>query len=338
MELQPSAELWKRRMPKLLIALTLLLVSLLGLPERARAVSGWACFGAALAEIYLPGLGYGLLGDWDKALIFGGARWASANKYYTYSESPDYQEEVDQIYRETELSDEKTQLDIYYSRETFYANAHSSIYGNLTFLTIYDLYDGGCEENTKTYGLLAAPFRLDLWGGELTFWAPTVYISAVPLDDREVIYHVDEDLSRDEMLRMSFLQYQLVGIGEEVLFRGVIQRSLFNAFDGVFSSNVARWTSIVLGAGVFGAAHSGAGLSANSGSAFVAGLYLGYVYHPEPGTYDLEQAIAIHSWWDTILMHRTITGARFKERQPGEDGLNPVLQASYPLFGFTYRF
>ncbi len=314
----------------------LVLLGTTGAASPTLAVSRLGCFGATLAELVLPGLGYGVLGDWDKALVFGGARWMTANKYATYSSSPDYQEEVEDIYRETDLGNDTTQLDIYYSRETFYANAHASLYNNLTFLTIYDLYSSGCENNNDAYGLLAAPFRLDLWGGELTFWAPTLYISAVPLDGQDVIYHVDPDLSRSEMMRMSFWQYQMVGIGEEVLFRGVIQNSFYTLFDGMFSSNTARWTSIVLGAGVFGAAHSGTGLSANSASAFLAGLYLGYVYHPEPGTFDLEQAIAIHSWWDTILTHRILTNSEFVERQPGETAR--TLYASYPIFGFTYQF
>ncbi len=322
---------------RLLVLALLVFLGSLGAPSPTYAVSRLGCFGATLAELMIPGLGYGILGDWDKALVFGGARWMTLNKYATYSSSPDYQEDPEAVYRETDLGNDQIRLDVYYSRETFYANAHASLYNNLTFLTIYDLYSGSCENNTETYGLLAAPFRLDLWGGELTFWAPTLYIAAVPLDGQEVVYHVDSDLSRSEMIRMSFWQYQMVGIGEEVLFRGVIQNSFYNLFDGPLSANAARWTSIVLGAGVFGAAHSGTGLSANPGSAFLAGLYLGYVYNPEPGTFDLEQAIAIHSWWDTILTHRILSGSEFVERQPGETALN-TLYASYPIFGFTYRF
>ena len=152
------------------------------------------------------------MGDFDKMLIFGGLRWGASAKYYSYSQSPSYQEDIEDIYKETELEDDKTLTDIYFSKETFYGRSFASIFSNLTFITFYDLYDGNCEENPETYGLIFSPFRIWDYGTEPTFWAPTIYAGAVPMDGDLVTYHVDPDLTRDQMLRQSFLQYQLVGV------------------------------------------------------------------------------------------------------------------------------
>lgn len=322
---------------------TIVLVFILipAIPSRIWGVSRLACLGAVTAEYLLPGLGYGLLGDYDKMLIFGGARWAAANKALTYMESDNYEEFYNRIYREKKLSEEKTQVDIYLSRDTFYGNAYAGIYGNLTFATFYDLYDKDCEENNETYGLMFAPFQIWEYWDEPNFWAPTLYAGAVPLDLDLITYHVDKELTRREMLNLSFLQYQLVGIGEEMLFRGVIQRYLYNLYSLAFSSEISRWSSIITASVIFGAAHSGQGFTATPLAAFGAGLYLGWVYHPAEGDFDLTQAIAIHSWWDTILVQRRLQGAKFTERDPGENALNSSFRTAdrvYPLFGFNYSF
>ena len=238
------------------------------------------------------------------------------------------------------MADDKTQHDYFYSRETYYANVSLSIYGNLTFVTFFDLYDTGCEKNSKTFGLILSPFKIWEYAGEWTFWAPTIWASTVSLDSDLVTYHVDNDLTKNEMINTSFLQYQLVGVGEEMLFRGVIQKSLFNLFSNGFSKGSSRWGSIITASAIFGAAHSGIGFTATPGIAFVAGLYLGMVYHPADGDFDLTQPIAIHSWWDTILGHRRLKDAKFVERKSGESALNYSLNVrrTYPIFGFNYFF
>ena len=307
----------------------------------SRAAESWACAGYTLAEYLIPGLGYGLMGDFDKMLIFGGLRWGASAKYYSYSQSPNYQEDIEEIYKETELEDDKTRTDIYFSKETFYGRSFASIYSNLTFITFYDLYDGNCEENPETYGLIFSPFRIWDYGTEPTFWAPTIYAGAVPMDGDLVTYHVDPDLTRDQMLRQSFLQYQLVGVGEEMLFRGVIQRSLFNLYSKGFSKGFSRWSSILTASAIFGAAHTGQGFTATPAAAFLMGVYFGWLYHPADGDFNLVEPIAVHSWWDTILVHRMLSESQFAERSEGETAKNANLASGsrfYPLFGFRSRF
>jgi hypothetical protein len=262
------------------------------------------------------------------------------NKYLQYSTNKDYEKNFSKIYRKRELTDDKNQHDFFYSRETFYANAYVSMYGNLTFATFYDLYETGCEDNPETFGLMLAPFQIWEYYDEWTFWVPTVWASSVSLKSDLVTYHVDKDLSKNEMINTSFLQYQLVGVGEEMLFRGVIQQSLYNLFSMGFSKSASRWGSIITASAVFGAAHSGAGFTASPAIAFAAGLYFGIIYHPADGDFDLTEPIAIHSWWDAILAHRRLKGAEFVERKEGENALNYSLRANrtYPLLGFNYRF
>ncbi len=310
------------------------------IPVSAWGVSSLGCLGATVAEYLLPGLGYGVLGQYDKMLVLGGSRWLTLNKYLKYSKSSDYEKYYNKIYKKTELTDDNIQHDFFYSRETYYANANLSIYGNLTFTTIYDLYESGCEENTETYGLMLAPFQIWEYADEWTFWVPTVWASTVSLKSDLLTYHLDNDLTENELISTSFLQYQLVGVGEEMLFRGVIQQSLFNLYSMGFSKGISRWGSIITASAIFGAVHSGAGFTASPGVAFFAGLYLGTVYHPAEGDFDLTQSIAIHSWWDTILEHRRLKSAKYVERKQGENALNYPLHSgrNYPLFGFNYRF
>ena len=42
------------------------------------------CTGTALVEWLVPGLGYTINDDYDKALIFGGLRWWAINGYMQY--------------------------------------------------------------------------------------------------------------------------------------------------------------------------------------------------------------------------------------------------------------
>ena len=223
------SQLFKISFRKILLQGITLLACLI-IPFSAWGVSSLGCIGATVAEYLLPGLGYGILGHYDKLLVFGGSRWVMINKYIQYSTDNDYEENFNNIYIRRELEDDKIQHDFFLSRETFYANAYGTMYGNLTFATFYDLYETGCEENTETFGLMLAPFQVWNYYDQWTFWVPTIWASSVSLESDLVTYHVDKDLSRNEMINTSFIKYQLVGVGEEMLFRGIIQQSLYNLY------------------------------------------------------------------------------------------------------------
>ena len=97
---------------------------------KSYAISKWSCIGAFTGEVIFPGLGYGLLGYYDKMLIFGGSRWASLNKYWNYSESKQFEDNPDKIYKYTNLENGKRKIDIYLNKEIFYGNSFNTIYIN----------------------------------------------------------------------------------------------------------------------------------------------------------------------------------------------------------------
>ena len=81
---------------RLIIFATLFCVSI---PLSARGVSSLGCLGATVAEYLVPGLGYGVLGYYDKMIVLGGSRWMAINKYLTYSGSEDFEENYNKIDR-----------------------------------------------------------------------------------------------------------------------------------------------------------------------------------------------------------------------------------------------
>ena len=110
---------------KLQLRILPLLIGLL-IPVSAWGGASYGCLGATVAEYLVPGLGYGVLGYYDKMLVLGGSRWIAINNYLKYSSSRDYEEQFNKIYKKTELVDDKKQHDFFYSRETYFANGQGS--------------------------------------------------------------------------------------------------------------------------------------------------------------------------------------------------------------------
>ena len=119
---------------------------------------------------------------------------------------------------------------------------------------------------------MLSPFQVMDYGNKLTFWIPTLIVKTVPMDSELVYYHVDRHLTRQEMLQLSFLEYQLVGIGEEMLFRGVLQRFLFNMYSQGFSKGFSRWGSILTASTAFASAQTSKGFTATPIAAFLADI------------------------------------------------------------------
>lgn len=271
----------------------------------------WQCGLAGVAELVFPGAGYAVMGQWDKAIAFGGTRHILLYQYFLNARQPDFQQKTDEIYH----TDSDGATTIHWHRSSFYGNSAAQMYQNLTFTTIYDLYDEKCEPNPKTYQTFLAPYRVDHFGKNPAFWLPLGYL-AVSMNlpsDSETRYTTHNDLKRQEMMAVSYVNYQLVGVGEELLFRGVVQRSFYNLFSTWLSPQRARWSAIVAGAGVFGLAHNGEGGSALPAVAFVGGMYLGWLYHHSDGSFDITTPIALHSWWDTLLVEESLASSRFKK-------------------------
>ena len=115
-------------------AITCLLgLALVIIPFQVRADS--KCAGTALAEWLVPGLGYAINDDYDKALIFGGLRWWAINGYMQNSDSENFQEYPDEVFKESKNEDGEDVTDIYLSKEPYYSVAYLRLYTNISLIT-----------------------------------------------------------------------------------------------------------------------------------------------------------------------------------------------------------
>jgi hypothetical protein len=316
---------------------TLLLILPAHSNNKALAISRGGCFGAAAAEYFVPGLGYAITRQWDKAIVFGGMRLYSGYKASEAFDSEYYQDDPDDIYETIDEEDSesgKEEIRVTLNKETWDAHYFSNIYGNLLFITWGDLYQYSCQENTETYSLLLSPFRFDHFYKKWQFWLPMLALAGNyhTYDDNTIVeYYLKRGLSKDQVNRDTFPQYYLVGVGEEMFFRGVVQHYFFESLRDYwkFSPGVSRHLSVLSASAVFAAAHSGTGFTASPAVAFLFGLYEGYVYHPSLEEFDLITAIAIHSWWDIIVSYTILNHASYKE-------FHSDLQV--PLFKIGFRF
>lgn len=315
-----------------------ILLIFLYFPAQTSAQTLTSCWAIGAAEFLVPGLGYSLSSNWEKAAILGGSRWAALLGFQTFSNDPDYQTELDKVYDQRKV-DGKTHTDVFLNRETFWGNRLLSVYSNLTFVTIHDLYEERCEKNPKTFSYMLSPYQWKEYGTEPTFFLPmTALLGGWTISSQtEFTYHLEGGLHRNELLLGSFFSNQLVGMGEEMLFRGVIQRSLFEWLSQHYSQSIARWSSIVSASAVFGVAHSGIGGTATPGSAFLSGLYLGWVYHPAEGGFDLGQVIALHSWWNTLIEFYRISHSDVREQKKKQLKKGQKARRR-PLVNLVYRF
>jgi len=286
-------------------------------------ISKGGCFGAAAAELFVPGLGYAITRQWDKAMIFGGTRWYASYRYSESASSGYYQEDSDDIYEVTEAEDSesgRTETRVTMTRETWEAQYYANLNGNLLFITWGDLYQYNCQENTETYSLMLSPFRFDHFYKKWQFWLPV----AIALSNytyfeehSQVEYFLERGLTKNDLNRDTFSEYYLVGVGEEMFFRGAVQHFFFESFRDAwkFSPWASRHLSVLGASAVFAVAHTGSGFTANPGVAFLFGLYEGYVYHPSLEEFDLTTAIAVHAWWDLIVSYTILNHAQFTESQ-----------------------
>jgi len=316
------------------------------------AETNWSCFGSGIGEIFVPGLGYALNSQVDKAILIGGSRWYLNGKTYQAMEEDDYEDDSDKIYEFDSAEDSesgKDETQIYLNRSTWEANYYGSLDFNLLLITWGDLYQNNCEPNTETYSYMLSPFRIDHFYDNWMFWLPVLIAASnyqTFSDTNKVDYYLEKGLSKEDLKRDSFGQYYMVGVGEEMFFRGTVQHYFFETFkqDFSYSAEASRHLSIVGASLVFAAAHSGAGFTANPTQAFIFGVYEGYVYHPSLEEFDLMTAIAVHAWWDLLIAYAILNNAEYHEDQEDvydeDNRLNASLnsQTIYPLLTVAFMF
>ncbi len=296
-----------------------------------------SCFWSGVGEVLVPGLGYAINSQWDKASIVGGLRLAAGSEYLSnrYDSNDYYQENIDDVYVVTDKEDSesgKKEHDYYWNIESWKARFYRSQYIYLGMMSVWDLYQD-CEPNNELYSMSLAPLNLPHFYKKWYFWAPlalTYTLHQSYAENNVFRYHLGRGLTESEFRKDAFLNDYSVGLWEEMFFRGVLQDYFFKVMknDWNWSSDSSRHFAIWSAAIIFGLAHTSP-YNATPGLATLIGAYLGYVYQPSIDEFDLTTAIAIHAWWDIIATFAILNSASFEETD------EPI---EIPVFSVSFRF
>ena len=328
---------------KFVLVCFMFLFLIIGLDRPLIALSRLGCLGAGAVEVWVPGLGYAISGQWDKTLVFGASRLITSSLAFSSYDSIYYQDDPDEIYQTvpgTMTESGKTENRVYLNKETWDANYYSSLNFNLLLISWGDLYQHSCKPNTDTYDLMLSPFRFDHFYKKWEFWLPIgmlvasyayFYEASETDSNTQVRYFLNRGLKESDLRRDSFPKYYLVGVGEEMFFRGTVQHYFFETMKDNWGMSpwASRHLSIAAASAVFAAGHDGNGFTANAGYAFLFGVYEGYVYHPSLESFDLMTAIAIHTWWDILITYTILNNAEFTEAQA---------KVKVPLLSIGFRY
>lgn len=144
--------------------------------------------------------------------------------------------------------------------------------------------------------LCLAPFRLDYLIRPTTF-VPILVIGGLVAADVLTGSERAIKFSTADGFFTSAFSYQ-AGVGEEALFRGVMQPALMETVSDrrAFAANLVQ-------ALVFGAAHYSPDHNNLPWPQFLFGLYLGWL--TQYREYTLSENIFIHVWWDVIAIGAT---------------------------------
>ena len=295
--------------------------------QTSKKWNNWECTGIFLADVYVPGLGYIIAEDYSKAVSTGIPRWILRNKALQALQTDGFQEKVPHEERGDDIY-------IAINKETWDYQFNATIYSNLVYFVGWDFYEHSCQPNTDAYSALYAPVNFSHFYDKWQFWLPLGVLSLSFFNtERNTNYQLGNGLTKRQLYEESFPLYYSVGIGEETLFRGILQKQFFQWYQKInYDLNTSRHLAVLSASTLFGLAHAGQGFQANSATAFLYGVYLGYVYQPSIYEYDLTTAIALHSWWDILVVYSIYKNSNFTE----EEG--SVNQVTFPLItvGFTF--
>jgi len=314
-----------------LVGLGVFLCALLGFSAPAQAMSSLKCFGVGAAEAFFPGVGYLYTEQYGKAAALGGGNWYFMNSAFKAFQDQDTNDSYDQTYQWVEKKDStlnKNEFYYNYNQGDWQEEFSFGMSLNFTFISIADMYRGGCEHNPETAQLALAPVRFDHFLSNWMFYPPVLYW-AWKHNDIQKNTHTEINLGRGLKASRVFnegvvLDYT-TGIAEEMLLRGTIQQSLFNWFstEELMSPEAARHSSIFLTAAALGGGSSGS----RATEVFLLDLYQGYTYHPKLDEQDLMTTIAIHSWTNMLVSYWMIKQAKVTETNQKLEV--PLLQLSF---------
>lgn len=271
------------------LALLLLLTLLAAGPARAASPEL-----SAAASFLLPGAGQAGNGDWAAAGGHFGLWLFLWRQQAILADQPDYLEDDVRV--------DDRHLLLHTNRTTFSADLYASAGINLALYSAYGAYrdawrhEGGADfppPQDQPAALALAPFRWEHLSRPTTFvplLALAVGLAAADPDERYVFAR-QGGLTRDELALGLTAQMEMVAVGEESLFRGVINHSLSRRLG-------PRW-GVGLSSVVFGLAHSGTGGTATPAAATLFGLYAGLLH--QRNAYALGENVALHFWWNLLI-------------------------------------
>ncbi len=293
-------------------------LALLALPGPARGALPPALL--ATFSLLAPGSGQMI----NKDFVEGGIQAGMAITLFTnYSRLMDDDRFLDSDER---LDDE--QKVIHMNRVTFEADLYGTALVSLSLYSSFSAYrdarqlrnNAGYDTPapTETLGeLAAAPFNFDYLLRPTT-WVPLIFplIFALssPNDDDRYVFKPDNTISRDELTVGFAGVHEMVAVGEESFFRGVLNNG--------FSSGLGEPWGLVVSSTVFGLAHDGRGGSATPLAAGIFGAYVGFLQ--QRNEYRIGQGVAIHFWWNFL-----VTLGMLKDRAPKQ---------TVELFSFSYKY
>lgn len=273
----------------------------------------------AVASALLPGLGQAVNGDFVEGGLQFGASVVLATNYVRLIEDERFIEFDDRV-------DERNKL-IRTNRTTFEATLYGAALVNLSFYSAFGAYrDARLKLNNEGYEtpapteslaeLAAAPFNPEYLARPTT-WVPLIFPLLFALtkpDDDRYLFQPDNTISRDE-LRIGYAGvHEMVAVGEEAFFRGILNNG--------FSSSLGEAYGLGVSSALFGLAHDGSPGQSSALGAGLFGLYVGYLQ--QLNGYRIGQGVAIHFWWNLL-----VTLGMLKERAPDQ-----VVR----LTGFYLRF
>ncbi|MDH4224077.1 MAG: CPBP family intramembrane metalloprotease [Deltaproteobacteria bacterium] len=251
---------------------------------------------AAMGSLLIPGLGQSLNEEYGWGLVHFGAYMALGNNYFMLVENPLYMDPRDRV--------DPNKPIIHMNRTTFEADMYGTALLDLEFYSSFAAYRdarqgmGNAGYNTpapeESLGdLVISPFRWEFLSRPTTF-IPLLfplYLLSQPLDKEQHVIVPDVTITRDDMTKGYFVMHNMVAVGEEAFFRGVLNNSL--------SHSLGPGWGLAASSLLFGLAHEGVAGQATIAGAALFGGYLGALQ--QSNDYKIGEGVAIHFWWNFLI-------------------------------------
>ena len=268
------------------------------------------CATIIAADLFVPGTGRLINKDYAKLSLDALRLYSGFNLNQRYT-GPVY----------------RTFLYEYQSPDLSRRNLYSNLRNGLGIFNVWDFYESRCAKNPKSAKIFLAPFQFKHFYNNPLFLITTLpvlsfvlltlfypqWISSDFVSNIHEIFGNNVILERDVLTEGTNVYLHeasdtlgrtlAYGIGEELLYRGIIQKELYYLFQKPifgFSPEKSRYAAILLASLSFGAAHLNTNGFAFAAFAGFAGIFFGLAYQPRVGEFDLITPVAMHSWYHLL--------------------------------------